>query len=408
MNRKDSIVFKPGKIGKLEIKNRLVKSATYENAASNGDVTEDLLNFYTELAKGGCGMIITGAAAVYPENISLGRCTRIYEDRFIPELKKLTQAVHKADQDCKFILQLFHPGRQIPTTPEGGQNLAAHSAPAFIDYLTQHPELMKTESSSEKIEPTGPSAVYDEFLMQTCRELTIEEIRRIVDGFANGIFRAKESGFDGVEIHAAHGWLLSSFLSPHTNKREDIYGGTHENRVRIIKEIYEKGREKAGEDFPILIKMDTTDFFPDGITANESVKTASSLATIGFDAIEASGGGWEALILGKDVLGWPPVLIPAARINIDTKDKEAYFQEGATAIKERIPTPVILVGGIRSFSKAEELLEQGQVDFISMARPLVCQPDLPKIWLSGGPDKAKCISCNACFTAGEMTLSCKI
>ena len=408
MSRKDSIVFKPGKIGNIEIKNRLVKSATYENAAENGEVTEDVIKFYTGLARGGCGMIMTGAAAVYPENISLGRCTRIYDDRFIPGLKKLTKAVHATDVDCKLILQLFHPGRQVPITEEGGQNIAAHSAPAFIDYLTKHPELMEVERGEQKIEPTGPSAVYDEFLKQTCRELSVEEIRGIIDGFVDGIFRAQESGFDGVQIHAAHGWLLSSFLSPHTNKREDRYGGTHENRIRIIKEIYEKGRERAGKNFPILIKMDTTDFFPDGITVKDSVKTASSLSSLGFDAIEASGGGWEALTLGEDFLGWPPIFIPAARINIDTKDKEAYFQEGAGAIKKHISTPVILVGGIRSCSKAEELLDQGQVDFISMARPLICQPDLPHIWFSGGADKAKCISCNACFTAGKMALSCKI
>ena len=108
---------------------------------------------------------------------------------------------------------------------------------------------METEKSEKKIEPTWPSAVYDEFLKQTCRELGIEEIHKIIDGFAEGILRAQESGFDGVQIHAAHGWLLSSFLSPHTNKREDLYGGSPENRVRIIKEIYEKGRGKVGKNF---------------------------------------------------------------------------------------------------------------------------------------------------------------
>ena len=334
MNRKESIVFKPGKIGNLEIKNRIIKSATYENAATNGKVTEDLLNFYRKLAKGGCGIVITGASAVYPENVSLDRCTRIYEDRFIPELNKLTNAFHAAGQDCKLILQLFHPGRQVPITEEGGQNIASHCAPAFIDYLTRHPELMETEASEQKIEPTGPSALYDTFLKQTCRELSLEEIRRIINGFADGISRAQESGFDGVQIHAAHGWLLSSFLSPHTNKREDLYGGSIENRARIIKEIYKKGREKVGEKFPILIKMDTSDFFPDGITITESSKMASIFSDIGLDAIEASGGGWEALTLGEDELGWPPFFIPAARINIDTKDKEAYFQEGAWIYKK--------------------------------------------------------------------------
>lgn len=407
MNRKDSIVFKSGKIGSIEIKNRLVKSATYENAATNGEVTADLLKFYTDLAKGGTGMIVTGAAAVYPKNISMKRGMRVFEDRFIPELKELTKAVHGEDEECKIILQLFHPGRQVATA-ESRENVAPFAPPALIEYIMKHPEIMETEGDEQEVEPTGPSAVFDTLLKQTARALSIEEIQEIIDGFADGILRAQESGFDGVQLHAAHGWLLSSFLSPHANKREDLYGGTHENRIRIIKEIYEKGRKKVGGNFPIMIKMDTTDFFPDGISIKESVKMASSFSSLGFDAIEASGGGWESLALGEEILGFPPYLIPESRIDINTKEKEAYFQEGAAEIKKKIEPPVILVGGIRSFSKAEELLKQGRADFISMARPFVCQPDLPNIWLSGGPDKAKCISCNACFSVGEQTISCKL
>ena len=407
MNRNTSKVFSTGKIGNMTIKNRLVKSATYENGATmNGEVTTALLNFYTDLAKGGTGMIITGAAAIYPENISMKRVIGAYDDRFIPGLKDLTKTVHKADEDCKFILQLFHPGRQVATA-ESSAHLGPYFPPALLEYMGKHPEILEAEDDANEALATAPSAVFDSLLKQTPRELTIEEIEQIVNAFVDGISRAQQSGFDGVQLHAAHGWLLSSFLSPHTNKRKDRYGGSHENRIRMIKEIYEKSRKKVENDFPIMIKMDTTDFFPDGITLNECVKIASDFSELGFDAVEASGGGWESLTLGENDLGSKPFMIPEARINIDTKDKEGYFLEGAAAIKKQIASPVILVGGIRSFSKAEELLTQKQVDFISMARPFICQPDLPRIWLSGGPDKAKCISCNACFPLGKQMLSCK-
>jgi len=407
MNRGKSIVYTPQKIGKIEIKNRLVKSATYENAAAmNGDVTDSLLDMYSRLSKGGVGMIITGLALVYSKNIGVHRALRIYDDRYMTGLKRLTRSVHAADKDCKLILQLFHPGRQIATA-ESGVNLVPYFSPALMEYMGKHPEILAQEQSDDApAEPTAPSAVLDKLLKQTPRALTVEEIEEIVSCFAEGIQKAQEVGFDGVQLHAAHGWLLSSFLSPHTNKREDRYGGSLENRSRIIEEIYEEGRKRVGEDFPILIKMNTTDFFPDGTTVSDSVKMATILSRLGFNAIEASGGMWESLILGEEKLGWKPYLIPEARLGIDSKAKEAYFLEGAREIRRQIESPVIVVGGIRSFSKVEEILGRGEADFVSMARPLIRQPDLPNIWLSGGPDRAKCISCNACFPAGNQPISC--
>ena len=408
MDRKNSIVFTAKRVGNIEIKNRIVKSATFENAATtDGEVTDTLIKIYSDLAKGGAGMIITGGAAVYPKNISLHRAMRVYDDRYIPGLNRLTKAVHEADGDCKIILQLFHQGRQV-TTAESGAHLGAYLSPALMDYIGSHPEIFDEEGGDDEAEPTGPSSVFDTLLQQTPRALTVEEIEAIVNGFADGILRAREAGFDGVQLHAAHGWLLSSFLSARTNKRDDQYGGSIENRIRIIQEIYEKGRKKVGENFPVMIKMDTTDFFPDGTTIGQSVETAKCISTLGIDAVEASGGMWESLTLGEEKLGWKPYLIPEARVDIDTRDKEGYFLEGAKAIKKQITPPVMLVGGVRSFSKAEEILGQGDVDFVSLARPLIRQPDLPRIWLAGGPDKAGCISCNACFPVGNPPLSCKL
>jgi 2,4-dienoyl-CoA reductase-like NADH-dependent reductase (Old Yellow Enzyme family) len=294
-------------------------------------------------------------------------------------------------------------------TEESGANLGAYLSPALMDYIGKHSEIFVEDAGEvPKAKPTAPSSIFDTLLKQTPRALTLEEIETIIEGFAASVQRAQEAGFDGVQLHAAHGWLLSSFLSPHTNIREDAYGGSIENRSLVVNEIYRRARKKVGEDFPILIKINTMDFLPDGIDIQESAQLAKIFSELGFDAIEASGGMWEAMVQGQEKLGWEPFLIPEARVNVNTKNKEAYFLEGAKEIKKEISSPVILVGGIRSFGRAEEILEQGMVDFVSMARPLIRQPDLPNLWLSGNAqDSAECISCNACFPVGNTSLSCK-
>lgn len=409
MNRNNSVVFTPQKVGNMEVKNRLVRSSTMENAASlKGEVTDALVELYVKLAKGGVGMVLTGAAAPYAKNNTFHHGIRIYDDKFIPGLRRLAKAVHEADRGCKILLQVGHQGRQV-TTAESAPNLGPYLPAAFVEYISVHPEVLAQEVvEDEGAEPTGPSAIFDDLLQQTPRALTVEEIEWAVDNFTKAIGRAQEAGFDGVQVHAAHGWLLSSFLSPHTNKRDDKYGGSVENRMRIVKEIYEKARKKVGAGFPILIKLNTTDFFEDGMKIKEAVAIAEGLTKLGFDGIEASGAMWESMILGEEKLGWKPYLVPEARVGISTKDKEAYFLEGAREIKRHVKVPVMLVGGNKSFSRIEEIIQGGEVDFVSLARPLVRQPDLPNIWLSGGPDKAKCISCNACLSIGNTPLSCTL
>jgi 2,4-dienoyl-CoA reductase-like NADH-dependent reductase (Old Yellow Enzyme family) len=259
------------------------------------------------------------------------------------------------------------------------------------------------------VEPTAPSAVYDAIFDRTPRALTVEEIEEIIESFAEGVRRAQEAGFDGVQLHAAHGYLLSSFLSPRTNRREDQYGGSIENRTRIIKGIYQRARRKVGDRFPILIKMNTTDFLPGGMDLNEAVRVAKMLSEVGFAAIETSGGMWEALTRKKEELGWLPVLLPESRTGIKDQDQEAYFLPGAKALKEKTNATVILVGGLKSFSKIEEVLTSKGADFVSVSRPLIRQPDLPILWQSGeGPDKAECISCNACLPTGSARLACRV
>jgi len=407
--RKDSIVFTPSHIGQLEIKNRLVRSATYENAAtSKGEVSDFLVDLYRTLAKGGVGLIITSAAGVYSKAPGLDLGIRADNDDLIPSLRKIPQAVHEAAPDCRVILQLVHLGRQV-IHQEDRPKLMPVLPPALMAYIQKHPEVIAPPSEPPRVvEPTAPSAVYDATFDRTPRALTPDEIDEIIEAFAESARRAQEVGFDGVQLHAAHGWLLSSFLSPRTNQREDQYGGSTENRTRIVKDIYQRARRKVGDRFSILIKINTTDFLPGGIDLNEVVRLGKMLVGVGFGAIETSGGMWEALTRKQEELGWLPVILPESRTGIKTQDQEAYFLPGAKALKEKTNATVIAVGGFRSFSKIEEVLNSKAADFISMSRPFIRQPDLPDLWRCGeGPDKAECISCNACLSIGNARLACR-
>jgi len=408
--RKDSIVFTPARIGQLEIKNRLVRSATYERAAtSKGEVSDFLVDLYRTLGKGGVGLIITGIAGVYPKGLASERIIRADNDDLIAGLRKIPQAVREVAPDCRVLLQLHHPGRQV-IHQEDIAKLMPVLPPALMAYIRKHPEVIAPEGeASPVVEPTAPSAVYDATFDRTPRALTPDEIEEIIEAFAEGVRRAQEAGFDGVQLHAAHGYLLSSFLSPRTNQRMDQYGGSTENRTRIVKDIYQRARKKVGDRFPMLVKINTTDFLPEGIDLNEAVRVGKLLSEVGFNAIETSGGMWEAWTRKREELGWLPVMVPESRTGIKTQDQEAYFLPGAKALKEKTNTTVILVGGLRSFSKIEEVLTSKAADFVSMCRPLIRQPDLPILWRSGeGPDKAGCNSCNACLPIGVLACRAKI
>jgi 2,4-dienoyl-CoA reductase-like NADH-dependent reductase (Old Yellow Enzyme family) len=408
--RQESIVFSPGRIGQVEIKNRLVRSATYENAATTeGGVSDKLVEIYGALAKGGVGLIITGITVVHPKGIAMPRTTRLDNDSYIPSIKRISRAVRQTAPDCKVMLQLYHPGRQIFDQEKVARMMSA-LPPAMLAYIQKHPEVLSPQEGTHGVvEPIAPSPVYDSMFERTPRALTLEEIDEIIEAFTAGVRRTAEAGFDGVQLHAAHGYLLSSFLSPRTNRREDAYGGSTENRTRIVREIYRRARKQVGDHFPILIKINTTDFLPGGTDLNEAIRVGKLLHDTGFAAIETSGGMWEAVLQTKEELGWPPVLLPESRTGIKNKEQEAYFLPGAKAIKESTNATMILVGGLRSFSRVEEVLQSGAADFVALSRPLIRQPDLPELWRSGkGPDKAECISCNACLPVGNSTLGCRV
>lgn len=409
-DRKDSIVFTPGRIGAVELKNRLIRSATFEHiATAEGEVSDGLIDFHRTLAKGGVGLIITGISWFYQYTEAPPRMVRVDGDSFIPGLQRLVRAVHETDRDCRIMLQLHHPGRQV-TRPEEAEKIAAVLPPALLRVMQNQPEAGSDSPAPPHAveEPVAPSAVRDTLYDRMPRVLTVDEIEQMIDSAAEAVRRARDAGFDGVQLHAAHGWLLSSFLSPRTNRRTDRYGGSTENRTRIVTEIFRRARTKVGDQFPLLVKFNATDFLPEGTDLEEGIEVAKIFAETGFDAVEVSGGMWEATTRSREELGWPPVLLPESRTNIRTIDQEGYFLPDAKAVKEHTDNTVISVGGYRSFRKIEDALASKSADFISLSRPLIRQPDLPNLWYSGaGPDRAECISCNACLPVGALTTVCR-
>lgn len=365
MRRDEYKVFSGGRIGPLAVKNRLVRSATYEGGMTeDGGVTAEILNLYRNLAEGGVGTIITGHMAVRREGKANDRQICIYDDCHIAQIAQIAEVVHAAGADCKILAQLSYAGRQV----------------------------LHDNTVAECV---GPSDVLSPLLRKRARELTVDEIRRIVDCYVDAIARVKEAGYDGVELHAAHGWLLSAFLSPYTNRRHDRYGGSIETRVAILKEIITKARVSV-DRFPILVKMNCTDHVAGGIDVKTFPEVAKQVSALGFDAIEVSGGMWDCLSRSEEELGFFPLPIPEARTRINSLDKQSYFVRYVETLA--LDIPVIVVGGHRNIETMEEIMSSGKVDFLALSRPLINEPGLPSRWLDGrGSEKADCVSCNSCL-----------
>ena len=223
----------------------------------------------------------------------------------------------------------------------------------------------------------------------TPRELSSEEIKHLIQKFIDAGRRGYECGYDMIQLHAAHGYLLSNFISPYTNKRTDEYGGNIENRVKILIDIYNGLRDELGKSFPLTIKLQVDDFIPNGLNLEEGIQYAKILSEIGFDAIEPSGGGGDTQILTKKA--YPSLIIKSSK-------DENYFLPHVMKIKPFIKNcKIILMGGIRNPFLAEKMLQNNNTDFISLSRPLIFEPDLPNRWKEGDLSPAKCISCNGCY-----------
>lgn len=358
------MLFDPFSFSGLDLKNRLVRSATYEKRADeDGFVTESLIELYEELAGGGVGLIVTGNALVHPSGRTISQMLCIHSDIYIQGLRKLTAAVHRPGGEIA--IQIVHGGRQ-----------------SFPILLGGNP-------------PIAPSAVYDPSTKIMPRAMTDTEIWEVIDAFCDAAKRARIAGFDAVQIHGAHGYLVSEFLSSHTNRRDDYWGGDEERRFHFVEEVYKAMRKEVGEDYPIMIKMNADDLIEGGLRAAEAVRIAVRLEELGVDAVEVSGGMYESsLPTGQAGL-------KTAQPDIVSEEQEAYFRSAGRAFKEKLHIPVMLVGGMRSRSVMEDVLQKREADLISLARPLIREPDLPNKFREG-KEKADCISCNGCMEFGKL------
>ncbi len=362
-------LFDKTRIKSLELSNRFIKSSTWCGTADGkGCVTDRTLTMYGELAKGGVGLILTGGQHVMTNGVGLpyglGNC----DDSQAQGLKSLADTVHK--EGCKIVAQLSH-------------QLARANTKLF----------------SEGDEVWGASAVPYSQSSPVPKEMSQSDIARYVDAFAAAAGRSYKCGFDGIMIHAAHSFGVHQFLSGAWNQRTDSYGGSTQNRYRVVGEILEAIKGKVGPDFPIMIKLSAEDFVKGGLEPPESLEIARRLEQDGIAAIQVSAC---CSVSGNNK--------HCPKTEILEPQDEGYLMDFSQYIKDAVKVPVIAVGGIRSCSTAEGVLKDGKADYISLARPLIREPNLINRWRSGNTAKAKCISCNGCFETGMQGLgiSCKI
>jgi len=357
------ILFKPIKIDGMVLKNRFVRTATAERMASqDGGFTQEMVNLYKRLARGGVGLIITGHSYIHPLGKADRRMTGIHKDGLIPALKKLVKEVHKFK--TKIVMQINHCGG------------------------------MRDKDVGDET-PIGPSKIEYEPLKIISREMDTGEIEEVIDLFAEASRRVKNAGFDGVQIHSVHGYLINQFLSPITNKRKDSWGGSLDNRMRFLLEVYRRIRETVGKDYPVLAKIPAGDFIEGGLTVREACEVVKKLSELGIDAIELSGGlAGSRYRKGRKDLGW--------------MRREAYFRPYSEMVKKVTRVPIILVGGLRKPETMREILEEEEADLIGLSRPLIREPDLPNRIRGGDFRKAECVSCNNCSgPSGREPTKCR-
>ncbi len=323
-------LFDEVKLNNLTIKNRLVRSATWEGiAALDGSIDKRSFEIYEELAKGGVGLIIGGFTSVAENDYYFDGMMRLSRDSLIPQYKKLTDLVHQ--ENCKIIAQL--------------------ALGAFY-------------RSGAQIEPDY---------------MTADEIKTVIQQFAEAAKRAEKAGFDGVQIHAAHFFFLSRFISPRVNHRTDIYGGNTDNRMRILLEIMDGIREVC-PDLHITIKINSSDFTFGGLEQDESLYISKRLSAFGIDSIEVSGNGTS---------------VGGIKAHVN----EAYFLDFAAKLADEVQTPIILVGGLRAKDTMEDVLNTTKIELLSLSRPLLREPDFPNRLRDDENAVSKCVSCNRCYSS---------
>ncbi|MBN1829273.1 MAG: NADH:flavin oxidoreductase [Deltaproteobacteria bacterium] len=387
MNEK---IFDPAVLAGMQLKNRILRSATHEGMSDEtGSPTENLKKLYVRLAKGGAGAIITGFAGIQSNGKGhLFGMSMIDSDDLIPAYREIVDAVH--EYNTPIIMQIAHCGRQ-------------------------------TRSKTTGLQTVAPSALRDAFFSEDMpRELSDEEINELIDNFVKSIVRAKKAGFDGVQLHAAHGYLLSEFLSSHSNRRKDRWGGSTENKYRLIGEIFKRATNVIG-DYPILVKLNAYDGRKSGMKPDEAVRIAMMLEASGCAAIEVSCGivedglysirGEELPVDAAMEYNFKYKNLPSPvktivkpilkRVMKQPKPLLKFNLDSALQIKKAVAIPVIVVGGINNIGDIDDIVANKGIDFVSMCRPFIIEPDIANKFNKGIQSASKCILCNYCTILTE-------
>ena len=408
------MLFSPMNIGKVEIKNRVVMTAMgVDVSAPDGSVTDATVAYYTERAKGGVGLIVTEYCRV---NEADGACATgqisLSHDRYIDGMRRLTDSVHA--EGAKIFIQVHHPGRQstgvFPTfwpMFEKIQKVYPGIYNRFFDMVkdvntdTATMDKAEAKKSQKSLKPVlAPSVLPEDeddgaLSANKTRAFTTREVKKLIQQFVDASERAMKAGADGVELHAAHGYLLEQFLSPWTNRRTDEYGGSRENRRRIIKEIIEGIKARCGKDFPVMVRLTVDEFYekvghPDrGIHLEEGLEIAKALENYGADALNISLAGQDTTFLVTESLRYEP-------------GWRNYFTH---AVKDTVSIPVVGVSVTRTPEQAEQQLQNGDQDFIGLGRPLLADPQWALKAKEGrSSDITRCIGCLYCMDTFATTL----
>ncbi|MFC1966944.1 FAD-dependent oxidoreductase [Chloroflexota bacterium] len=368
-------LFEPGQIGRLRLKNRIVMAPMGTHyASSNGEVTHQQIVYLVERAKGGVGLIETEATTVCTRLCgTVGQFLRMDDDKFIHGHCELVDLVHA--YGAKISMQLYHPGRHAaPETNDGQQPVAPSPVPEMVPQLAARPGVWAP------------------------RELTLEEVSELVEAFGSAARRARAAGYDAVEIHGAHGYLVHQFMSPHTNRRTDHFGGSPENRMRFPAEVIRSIKQTAGKDFPVIFRLtaeETMDW--PGYTLEDGKFFAKCIESAGADALHVTMGTFE------DSEG---ISRNACPMSYPQGWRLPYIE----AIKKEANIPIIGVGGFREPEFVESVLQQGKADFIAIGRQLLADPYWPRKAAQGKVEHIrKCPSCNYCLgSRGHGKLHCAI
>lgn len=381
--------FTPGKIGDLTLRNRIIRAGCFEGMCQEGSCSDRLIEHHQAVARGGTAMTTVAYCSVAQEGRAYGH-EMWMRDEVMPDLKRLTDAVHK--EGAAASVQLGHCG--------------------FF-----------SSKSATGTQPMGPSRKYCMFRMSFCRVMNEDDIKNVTEQFATAAVKAREAGFDAVEIHSGHGYLLSQFLSPYTNKRTDIYGGSLENRMRFPASVVRHVRETVGPGYPILVKMNITDGIKGGLEVEESVAVAKRFEAEGASALVPSCGftaktplmmlrgnvpTMEMARNRKNMLERVGLILFGRFMVQEYEFNELFLLQDALKIRKAVKIPVVLVGGVCSLENMDTAMNAG-FEFVEIGRAIIKDPDIVNKWQRGELLASDCDHCNRCVAemdAGGVVCVC--